>query len=528
MGLDDELQYLRQKERSRIRRMRCVTPDLWDSYPDSFGRIKCRKAFLAAQKKKRSWNWPKELYFKASKSKSPVFPAAALDRFKGLVYLLYRLREAQGNQEYISRLRQEFSDNKIRNIKFSSEDLALYLPIIDLYSTTKIREKFAKHVVPKGLASFVDGRYDEFIRQTSPEWYTYAATYVEELMTHTMRYAPRKLNPLLDAVEVLSGLDHLCRELWSELLDMEKKDISAFAPIDGLKVELNISDRRVLENHIDCCITGPKGDARDASVLYMIDPSIDVWYFSPSGIMGDTLPFGMAILVKAKGWHVSDKKKKDYLVFEGFPANQKYCARMGNFKHRERPYYGDYTEREFSLSQVGYMLGLHRAHSLGIPNLFINVKHGLGTQPSVGYAIREAASSANIPQGFWEFDRHPRKFSLLKDPYTNGGDFEYIDCSNKRLEYTHLLQKPRLPSKLISKKRNDPHWHGEGFFDTWYDWNEFVMETYPGWSDKLKAEHPYAEAVWRRGKDPQWNLGIGYCKGFEVDVAKECERLGIS
>ncbi len=526
--LIDEPWYLHQRERTEYKELRCPTQDLWENYPDSFGRIRCRKAFLSIWKKRRSSNWPEPFYFQISKSKTPVFPAPALDRFKGLVYLLYRLRATHGNQEYVSRLRQEFLENKISNFNFSSEDFAFYLPIIELYSQTKIRDKFAKHIVPKGLASFVDGRYDEFIRQTSPAWYTYAGHYLEQLIEHTMQFAPKDFHLLVDTTtEVLSGLDNLCAALLNELQDIEKMDISGFAPIDGLKVESNISDRRVLENHIDCCITGPKGGARDASVLYRIDPSVDVFHFSPSGMMGDTLPFGMAILSKAKGWHVSDRKKKEYLVLEGFPANQKYCARMGDFKHRER-LYGEYTGHEFSLYQFVYMLALWRANFLGIPQLFINVEHSPGAQPSVGYAIREAASFANIPQSIWEFDRHPRKFSLLKDPYTNGGDFEYIDCTNKRLEYTHFLQKPRLSSKLISRFRNDQNWHGEVFFDTWYAWNEFIMATYPEWSDKLKADHPYAEAVWRRGKDPQWNLGIGYCKGFEVDVAKECKRLGIS
>ncbi len=300
-----------------------------------------------------------------------------------------------------------------------------------------------------------------------------------------------------------------------------------------LDVVLNPCGLELLINNVDCCIVGPFGKSKEASILYLLDPDVHMIRFTPG-----EYAVGLAIFAKVEGYHASSPDESTtYLLLEGCPINQNYysCVDKVNLKNPES---GKGTSplnirNGLSMPQLVYVLGLKTAKDLKIPKLFINAEH-TGRQKSVEDVVLEAARANVKEAGRWSLK--DGKFILRKDPLT-GGNFAHIVAGNRCFEYTHFLQKKPLSPALVSELQNDPSWNGEGYFDTWYGWNKFIGKTYADWSPELKQAHPYAGSVWERAKsrldqglhpESYWNLGIGYCKGFEVDVEKECERLGIS
>jgi len=273
-----------------------------------------------------------------------------------------------------------------------------------------------------------------------------------------------------------------------------------------LDFKLNYSAKHVMVNQVNCCITGPSGKHRDASILYWLDENVFSWTLHPirSARMSVLDPFGLAIFVKAKGRHFSSQKEEDYLVFEGFPANQEHYWRL--------------KKLGVSLPRLVYDCGLWLARELKISKMFINASHSNNTQQSVDDTVREMISIAEHQESWSD------KEGLISDPLTKDV-LASLEIGNKQFVYTHFLRKPCLDINLVGKLRRRDNWLGESVFDTWYDWNKFIMDTYDSWLPESKALHPYAESVAKRGKDPQWNLGVGYCNGFEVDVKTEYKRL---
>lgn len=294
-----------------------------------------------------------------------------------------------------------------------------------------------------------------------------------------------------------------------------------------LAAKMNHSATNLLVNVVNCCISGPHGKSKEASILYWLDPAVHVWEVTP-----DPYPAGLVLCVEATGHHASrpDDQTK-YLVLEGFPANKNFYAHIA----RVHSAGGDNdlrTTDSYTLAQMAYILGLKTAQTQGISKLFINAEH-TGRQQSVEDTVI-AAAQANIPDGS-TYRVKDGKFILRKDPLANA-PCARITAGDHTFAYTHQLHKQPLDPTVVSALRNDPQWDGEGYFDTWYGWNRFIGDLSPEPLEEICTRHPYARRVWERAQarrkqhlhpESYWNLGIGYCTGIEVDVEKECARLKI-
>jgi len=330
----------------------------------------------------------------------------------------------------------------------------------------------------------------------------------------------------------------------------KKTDVKHFnCELGTLEAMLNrVSVSFAIDNVINCCVT----KKAEGLLLYLFDKSVHVWDFSIKGLHGNVpSPFGLSILVETIGNHCSElPKMKKYLIFEGFPVNTRYYGQINSLKACS-----DSFPSAMKFSQLPYLLALFTARILNIPYLFVNTSHS-GLQRSVEDAVRESAHYAGLAQGdSWRFSKHKR-FKLLKDPYTSSeinlltdSDSEVIyDQHGKPFKLTHFLEKQLNTGRHGLNKY--PPYEQLGFFDTWYAWNRFITES--SLDDELAGE---ARSYYKRDvisrtilKRPEglktgqpallrneyrpvyssfWNNGIGYCKGFEVDVKTECERLRI-
>jgi len=487
--------------------------------PDNFGRINCQQAFdLANKRNDKSFT---HVVCMVCDAESPSHPDDSLDCYKNLVHLLKRIMNTNGEPDRLQTLYRIYSEKK----EFPKKHSDLYIKILNLALLPGIGPKLVK-VLP-----------ENFVFKTSKK------EIMQDLQRHDSRFCYGATHEMSESAEIILSaiMDDLGEKCKADFRNVSDEVRSALKALEGEIDDdylrrfpyfiLRARDARfpaetALLNDVGCCITGTDGKWREASIIYDIDKAVKLWKIGPTE--ESFKPFALGIFVETEGYHVSNPDdRKKYLVFEGFPANQAYYDQIHKVTMILSTHNSEFIsyEKEFSLSELGYMIGLIAAKKSNIPKLFVNTEHS-GRQDSVEKTVGEIAQSAGLARGtVWKYDRHGR-FKLLMDPYTGG---EFLNkVGNQQFEHTHFLKKPQLDSDIVEKLRKDPEWGGESVFDTFYDWNKFIMETHPQWSEELKKQHPYAESVLRRGKDPQWNLGIGYCKGFEVDVEKECERLGIS
>ncbi len=491
-----------------------------------------------------------------------VEEALAVSQLNNLVYVIREIYNTSRNQESFARLLNACAVNKLKNIDLSEEDRALILPFFDILGDSSAREIFyaglkerESRVYNLGLRFDTQSDLVKEIRKLNKGYVNfnnyvdgvqYVSVLIQTLESMKVRDAGRQLDVTDKALRTLKS--RLEDELRGSCAHSQKNlDVSVFYKLDKLCAARNFP-KIAIDAGVDCCITQPDGKSKEATVLYAIDKTVTVWSFSFKGgsVYYDT-SFALAIFVKARGHHFSKTVPENYLVLEGFPANQRYYSRVGKMDAKfvcsdiENYALGRLGRSEVSFTELVYILGLKTAKREGISKLFVNTEHS-DRQKSVHDAIRTAAIECSLSRGeVWDMgshgsfkllkDQHTEKdFQVFKDPGTNEVLLYDKNRNGKRepFEYTHFLQKRALPAQLVKMIRKNPLWKGENVFDTWYGWNRFIMDTHKQWSDELKAKHPYAKAIYERGRDPQWNLGIGYCKGFEVDVEKECKRLGIS
>ncbi len=532
-------------------------------YPNE-GRIDLWEGFNLACNYERT---PKVDFGLLIKSKSVVNAEnPALERFKGLVRVLQKVYKIRNSPSQV----KGYQDLMTRSSKTPSEDRDLYLPAIALFSRSGAPkypnfDKFLSALKPHDfLDLFTGGNTAEHMKKFNhgedAEFLSQAQTFLSAVMKYARMFGSHKNDPTYNVFA--RRVTSLSRELnravnraeypallfgAEEVMNIPVPDLATL-----LLARLNYSSARVMTNDSDCCITGPYGRHRAASILYWLDPSVFTWEIYACSqkkerhTSGRT-PFGLGIFVKAKGHHFSKSENEDYLVFEGFPANIDHYGSIDELVAlNEYSIFKEYEDdgafefpsacanipyRTFSLPELIYVIGLLTAKKEKIPKLFINTNHSDHTQQSVQDSIRGIVNLTGY-QDSWDYEGN----TLVKDPLTNES-LASIKVGKKKLQYTHFLQKPPLDGDLVRKLKKSKDWNGEGFFDTWYWWNRFIGNTYQNWSESLRNAHPYAELVYeraktRRGQDihPEsyWNHGIGYCKGFEVDVEKECKRLGIS
>jgi len=514
-----------------------------NAYPDNFGRINCFKGLQLASEQ------PKEPIFYSWFAVDKIKPRThALEVFANLAHVL-RMLMRKDMPERVDGIRK-YVKTHLPN------DLDFYMLAIDAFENCRhVLDSFFSMEAPKEFVDLFDGFYGRKLKQRVQEWerkvdrfaYTFAIKFADDL-EHVLfekreefkegreRRARLRLDSKMS--ELIFELNGELRKLESgspgpyeaylhDALGLEKYEGTPSAPdnLATLIAHMNYNYEDAIINKVNCCITGPDGKSRDASIIYCLDSAVHFGLFSASSKL-EAVPevFGMAIFVKAKGHHYSKPgDPEDYLVLEGFPANHEYYGKIGKLLCC-----GPYVEGQLeplTLPQLVYRIALETASQMHIPKIFININHP-DRQESVADVICEAAQSIGLQKSdIWKFDK--QRFKLLKDQNTLG-PLQKIAFGEQFFEYTHFLEKTPLSPEIVNEVRRGDAWNGEGFFDTWYDWNKFIMETHPQWSDELKSKHPYAKAIYDRGKDPQWNLGIGYCKGFEVDVEKECKRLGIN
>ncbi len=504
MGLDDAIEF------------RILGRDLLKSIcPDDFGRIDCQKAFEFAKDK---YKGHVDVICKVVDAQSRE-RGNALDCYKHLIHLLKRIMNTGGDVARLQNLHQIYSGK----LEFPSAHRDLYLRMLELSLVPGVGRKLVE-ILPSYvefkkskqeiLAELQrnDCRFWEGANDRMSEFADIITSdvekYVEPNAMHEFNVASSNMSAALNNLEQKLG-DEFLRTFPYYILRAR----NARFPSQGSLV-----------NDVDCCVTGTDGKWRDASIIYDLDPSVHLWKIESTD---SSCPFGLAIFAETEGYHVAvPHDKKRYLVFEGFPANKNFFNQIQTVTMVLSTHNREFISYDtvFSLSEFVYLAGLITAKCAGIPAMFINTEHS-GRQESVEKTIGAIAGTVGLKSDVWKYDRHGR-FKLLKDPLT-GESFIHSSC-DELFEHTHFLEKPRLGDGLVEKIRKDPQWSGDCVFDTWYGWNRFIMDTYNSWSPEEKARHPYAESVFKRGKDPQWNLGIGYCKGFEVDVKKECERLGVS
>jgi len=490
------------------------------------------------------------------------YQSDGLDRFKGLLRLIRQMRNTGGNSERTENLWNIYAENRLHDSDLSPEDLELYLPFIRYLSSKSCFDSFYKRLEKKENSPrfeewkiFKPFRKKVFQESIPPFWFLYDKVRSYIGMVRLILWGRNHVifkDP--DPVNVdMKLLERVTRELAKLRSDLEEeREESApdyFIQKKLSEIALNRNDNRHFwKNVVNCCLT--KGTGREAAMVYAVDRAVSTWNVSGDNSKYSPIPFGIAIFVQGTGHHISDMQKKRYLIFEGFPANQKHFSAIGQLAHHDE--YGSYLynyrkerpdrdnaapsidKASMGLTELVYFVGLKTAKELKIPYLFVNANHS-GKQKSVEETIRTIALMLNLPQDVvWKMTKH-RKFKLLQDPYT-GRSFKSLGGNSHKFEYTHFLEKPSLERSVIQRVKNARKWHGEGYYDTWYDWNKFISETYPSWTDKMKSAHPYSRRVWKRaetrrrqGLHPEsfWNLGIGYCKGFEIDVEKECARIGI-
>ncbi len=521
-------------------------------YSNSADRIDCRKAFFIGKDVNKSRGWGHWAVEEVNTQKE--FKHDALDVFKAFAVMMHRIKLVRCDPDGVKAVFTKISEDcNLGSASYSPSDVeSLYRATADYFSGRRLLSgKFHYPLfggeLGEGIrASFRAGgkshdisltigeptvlqgdkfrrKVHDFNHRLDSKLYPDACDYLQKLIDvididikHEMSEPFQPLKPVLRSL--------ICR--LEEELEANQKEGVPFT-YSNVNTYLN-SGAHLPANKMDCCIAGPSGKSREASFLYFLDPSVHTWDFQGSQ-RGWSHSQGLAIFVEATGRHCSKSEPEEYLVLEGFPANQEFYSGIEKLNSRGSVYLMskegciDFPE-ELTLPKLVYLLGILTAGVLGKSKLFINTEHK-GAQKSVEYAVREAARSSNLRGDCWDFSRHA-EFRLTNDPVS--GHFQTIQCGDAKFEYTHVLEKPQLSADIVAQIRKNPDWNGEGFFDTWYGWNRFIMDTYDSWSPEEKARHPYAESVAKRGKDPQWNSGIGYCKGFEVDVKKECERLGIS
>jgi hypothetical protein len=515
-------------------------------YPEGFGKVDCQKAFmLACEGYRDNQSTMQPITCAVRKAKALDDHDYLLEFHKKLLHVLRRLKNTEGNALRVQKVRELYEKDENRrhgesHLYRSIIELAL-IPVIGSSLVEMISKEFKFHESKKEILNYLN-RNDKAI-------HTDAAQTTQKLLSvikNALSIAELSSKDSLKAGDLLYSLELRVDKLFDNYVSQFMHTSSDF-PRDKEKflqgsflgpyitISSHCPEETMLFNEVNCCITGPTGKWRDASIIYKLDPSVKVWNFDTPHIaqMGPCnlhvgSPFGLALFIKTAGYHSSNPEViNSYLVIEGFPVNRHYYDRIEELEMvlvRDASYL-PLNIKKHSLPSFVYVLGLITAKHHNIPKLFINTEHS-GRQESVEDTVGQIAEFVGFKRNdVWKYDKHG-KFDMLKDPLT--GDFSRIDVGNQRFEYTHLLQKNQLPRQLVEKIRRDPMWSGESVFDTWYGWNKFIMDTYEKWSPQLKKEHPYSESVAKRGKDPQWNLGIGYCKGFEVDVEKECKRLGIS
>ncbi len=471
---------------------------------------------------------------------------------------------------------------------FSPEDLNLCIPALTIFNKYKKLEN-GEH---KNLEKLVD-RFDDdikkmfvesdikkimrdFNRRSDWTWGDHAFLgtaryFLHELMLWMSNYV-RSDPELRSEYELLSPrLNMLSRELWYGLgYDVYQDSISVHSgttlplirstqrtrPADTLVARLNNSPKKIMANEVDCCITGPNGKHRAATMLYWLDPAVYTWEFyafsESDEAVDQTLPFGLGIFFKAEGHHSSKKDSQEYLVLEGFPANvYRYghitwiseegsatCKKLQKLIS-DAPWNVALPATPHSLPELVYVLGLVTAKSLGIPKLFINVEHSERTQYSVRHSLNEIMRFTGNDE-VWDADAQ----KMMKDPLTADGSFAAFEArtkvyggieKTKKFNYTHFLKKPSFPPELIPKiVGKSGKWNGEGLFDTHFPWARFVGSAYRTWPAREEDFDPHAwlgERSLDYFKDkhgqlePCWNLGIGYCRGIEVDVQDELDAL---
>ncbi len=432
----------------------------------------------------------------------------------------------------------------------TTEDLSLHLFYL-----------FDLKELPKGKEGVQ--RYGDCLSDEDRIWLPYIEAYCDpdrmpDLKADENEWFQELAERLAEKISLhLNSISNFVDKFYQELdtlkkeLSIEKNQLNVNitdGQLVGLSARRNDSVKSVTDNQVGCCITGSAGISRDATIISWLDPAVHLWEFRTfNDNYSRDLPeifkevFGLALLIETEGNHVSaphDPQK--YLVFEGLIANQNYYARIGKLRFHQHDgkieregVHAKGKEVQVSFPNFVYNLALRTAKELGIKKLFINTEHS-GRQFSVEDFAREVAQEYIEHRGIWGFKG--RKFKLKRDTVSRSSFAQFADSNGqiiydkggKPFEYTHFLRKPSLSGSIVQAIERDASWSGEEYFDTWYGWNKFIMETYPKWSEELRKQHPYAESVAKRGKDPQWNLGIGYCKGFEVDVEMECKRLGMS
>jgi len=472
---------------------------------------------------------------------------------------------------------------------FSPEDLNVCIPALTIFNKYKKSENSESNNLEKLVDLFDDDTKKMFVESNIKKimedfnhgrnWWTgrdneflgNARYFLHVLMLWMSSYV-RHDTELKSEYELLSPrLNMLSRELWYGLAyGIYQDSISEHSgttfpsvrstqrtrPAHTLVARLNNSPKKIMANDVDCCITGPNGKHRAATALYWLDPAVYTWEFyafsDNDGAIDGHLPFGLGIFFKAKGHHSSKKDPQEYLVLEGFPANVYRYGHINWLTEEGRETYKELQkllpgvswnvalpETLHSLPELIYVLGLVTAKSLGIPKLFINTEHSERTQYSVRHSLNEIMQFTGNNK-MWNADAQ----KLMKDPLTEEGSFAAFEVQTrvyggkkktKKFNYTHFLKKPSFPSELIPKIAGiSGKWNGEGLFDTHFPWKKFVGSAYRTWPTKEKdfdprawmGEHSRDYFKDKHGQlEPCWNLGIGYCRGIEVDVQDELEAL---
>jgi hypothetical protein len=495
----------------------------------------------------------------------------AVERIKNLIRVAQKVYRT-GNRELQLK---GYSRQMTESPHFSPEDLDLCLPAVQIFANNgafgKLVENFNHETLYKMFAEDnIEKLMGDFNRRDAGSFgkdsYGVTSSFLHSVMRWASEHA--RADPAFGLFS--HRLNMLSRELYHNLKGHVYQDVILEKPANGvglltstdssplpelLVARLNNSAEKVMVNNVDCCITGPYGEHRAASMLYWLDKSVFTWEMYAIGEKQDVSvnsdPFGLGIFVKTIGKHSQNCYENDYLVLEGFPAKLEQYAHIGLLKPiTGENMSGEYKESGFNipkpnvslpqnlmtLPELMYVLGLVTARKLKIPKLFINTGHSNRTQRSVQDSVKEIIRITGN-ESAWDEE----KKCLDRDPLTNE-PFASFNVGEKKFQYTHFLRKKPLDSSIVGKIQYEDEsgyssWRGEGFFDTWYWWNHFIGNTYQNWSEAQCAKHPYAERVWRRKNvrrthelhpESYWNEGIGYCKGVEVDVEKECKRLGIS
>jgi len=459
--------------------------------------------------------------------------APALTCFKNLIQVLHEIKRTHGLSENLRSVEHLIS-------RFPDSDQNLYRNLTNYLTNNGNYSKFFTEKNENDLKWSLNSNVP---RNYFKEWLSKFQKAVDKDEYSTswryMSLLDRIMGGLPESGNVKSQLSTLFQDLFHESYMHKSTDITK-GLVDKLGIWLNPEPHYVLDSKLNCCFN--QGDSRKALLTYILDDAVNLLCTSAIGSVSwqVDLSFGMGIFVVADGYPTATMESSRYLVLEGFPANDKYYKHIQEFKKWERPNYGGTPPSPrgaWPLPHLVYCLALSTAKLLDIPKLFVNTEHS-GRQRSVENVVFEAARESKLSADCWEAAGN-KSFKFLRDPLKKEGCFDVLidpgkgkiiyDTEGKPFEYTHFLKKPKFSSGLRKhlNKLKVPC-DSLGYFDTWYKWNRFSMDTYKSWSPELCSQHPYATGAYLRGKNPCWNAGIGYCKGFEVDVKKECKRLGIS